>query len=135
MRNGQIMPVGQLNGMFGGSLSNRVMANSGYQSGMQRIDEPGAVQTETDSTQLQKAAAVGASGNVAFSWVAMAILFGVLMFAGQKLGHAEGNFGSIKLSAYNVVMISFCAIVGIPLAKAFVTKFPIPGVSSIVLSA
>ena len=137
MNPGQVnrMPVAQLNPMFGGSLGNRASANSGYQGGMQRVDEPGSASVEVDSSQLQKAAAVGATGNVAFSWVAMAILFGVLMFAGQKMGHAEGNFGSIKLSAFNVVMITFCAVIGIPLAKAFVTKFPIPGVSSIVLSA
>lgn len=128
------LPIGQFNSMFGGSLGQRVSANSSAGASLQRIDEPAMATAETESNDTAKAAAVGASGNIAFSWVAMAIMFGVVMFAGQKLGSAEGNFGSVKLSAYNVVMITLVVLVGVPITKAFVTKFPIPGVSAIVLS-
>lgn len=127
-------PVGQMNAMFGGSLGQRVSANSSAGSSLQRVDEPANASAEMESSQTAKAAAVGASGNIAFSWVAMAIMFGVVMLAGQKLGSSEGNFGSIKLSAYNVVMITMVVLVGVPMAKALVAKFPIPGVSAIVLS-
>lgn len=134
MANINKFPVAQMNTAFGGSLGSRVSANSNAGGGMQRVDEPAMATSEVDSSEVAKAAAVGASGNVAFSWVAMAILFGVVMFAGQKLGHTEGNFGSIKLSAYNVVMITLTVIVGVPISKAFFTKFKVPGVSAIVLS-
>jgi hypothetical protein len=127
-------PIGNYVAPFGGSLGQRVSANSNYVGGLQRSGEPTDVKTEVDMSQVEKAAQVGASGNVAFSWVGMAILFGVLMFAGQKLGGAEGNFGSIKMSAYNVIVITLCVIVGIPLTKAFFTKFPVPGVTSVVMA-
>ena len=65
--------------------------------------------------------------------VFLALLLG-LMFLAKRVG-TDDDFRSIKPSAYNVLTISLAAIVGIPVWKFLVTKFPIPGVSTWVLTA
>lgn len=127
-------PIGNYIPSFGGSLGQRVSANSNYVGGLKRMDEPGKVGVQVEQSQVENAAKVGASGNAAFSWIGLAVVFLGVMFIGQKLGGAEGNFGSVKMSAYNIVIITLCAVVGIPITKAFFTKFPLPGVTSVVMA-
>lgn len=40
----------------------------------------------------------------------------------------------IAFNAYNLVMITLMAIVGIALAKVVFTRFPVPGLTKLVLS-
>jgi hypothetical protein len=83
----------------------------------------------------QNAINAAQQGRPVIWWIILlgAMLF--LMWGAKRLGTDDGNFGSIKMSAYNILTISFAAILGISFWKAFVTKFPIPGLTAIILAA
>jgi len=68
------------------------------------------------------------------SWfVALIALFIVLGMVAKRAGNA-GEFGNIKASAYNIMTITFAAIIGIAGLKVVLTRFPVPGLSAVVLA-
>lgn len=84
-------------------------------------------------------ASIGTSGQMAAGgvvaqpltwWVTMIILFIVLGFVAKKAGNA-GEFGNLKVSAYNILMITIAAIIGIAGLKVLFTKFPVPGITTL----
>lgn len=52
-----------------------------------------------------------------------------LAFVAKRVGSVE-EFKNIRVSPFNVLIISLAAIIGIPVWKFAFTKFPIPGVST-----
>ncbi len=84
------------------------------------------------AAQVAHAANEGAKGNPLVYWFVLLVLLLVFMWGVQKTG-GEG-FGNIKASAYNVLVISFAAILGISFWKTVFTRVPVPGVSTVVLS-
>ena len=86
-------------------------------------------------SQVATAAMVGASGNPLLAWVMLIVLLFALMFIAKRVGSEASEFASIKMSFYNVVVISLAAVIGINFFKMIFTKFPIPGVSTIFLNA
>ncbi len=67
-------------------------------------------------------------------WFLMVIFTFGFMYLAQRLG-GKGDFANIKLTAYNIVIMTFAVIIGMTFMKALFTKFPIPGLSAIVLAA
>ena len=94
----------------------------------------GAQSSAAASNPVDNALKVGASGEPVVWWVAMVVLLLGLMYGAQKLG-ADGDFSNLKMSAYNIFVISIAAIIGINLFKLLFTKVPVPGLSTVVLSA
>ena len=64
-------------------------------------------------------------------WATLIILFLALGIVARKAGN-EGEFGNIRASAYNILMITFAAIIGIAGMKALFTRFTVPGISTLV---
>lgn len=64
------------------------------------------------------------------SWwlVLVGLLFGLMYVAG-RVGK-EGEFGNVKLSAYNVLVISLAAIIGIGFFKVVFARVRVPGLST-----
>jgi hypothetical protein len=87
------------------------------------------------TTQIQVAAAVGGSGNPLLAWGLLIVLLFALMFVAKRVGSEQSEFASIKMSFYNVLVISLAAVIGINFFKLIFTKFPVPGVSTIFLNA
>lgn len=58
----------------------------------------------------------------------------LMVLAAKKTGQAS-DFSNLKASVYNVSFIGLTAMLFFVLAKITVTKFPIPGLSQIVLAA
>jgi hypothetical protein len=85
----------------------------------------------SNTGDVQKALAVGATGNTVTWWVSMAALLVLLMYSSQKFD-GGGSYSNLKLSAYNILTITLAAIIGISLFKVLFTKFPVPGVSTII---
>lgn len=83
---------------------------------------------------VDRALAIGSSGNPLAWWAALVVLLLVLMYGAQKLG-TDGEFSNLKMSAYNIFVISLAAIIGINLFKLLFTKFAVPGLSAVVLAA
>jgi hypothetical protein len=86
--------------------------------------------------EVAQAMAVGASGSPLMWWVALLVMLVGLMFLVRYIGgeEAKSDFASIKPSVYNILIISFAAIIGINFFKVVFTRFKVPGLSTIVLS-
>lgn len=82
-----------------------------------------------------QAAAVGMQGSPLMALVVMAVLLFALMFVAKRFGSEGSSFASIKLSVYNILVISLAAIIGINFFKLVFTKIKVPGVSAMVLAA
>lgn len=84
--------------------------------------------TDSDGAIVTKGAFLGQP----FTWwgLLFAMLLG-LMFVARKLG-SDDEFRNIRLSAYNVIVISLAAIVGIAFFKVVFSRFRVPGLSDVV---
>lgn len=85
------------------------------------------------SDDVQRAVMIGNQGSALSAFVVIVALLFILMFAAKRIG-SEGEFSNIKMSFYNVLVISFAAIIGIPIFKFVFTKIPIPGLSTYALA-
>lgn len=94
-----------------------------------------AKQTRTveENNPVVNASEVGKKGSPFIVWMVLAILLVAGGLFAQGFGD-KSEFGDVRLSFYNVVMITLVAIVGLSGAKFLVTRFPIPGLSSVVLA-
>ncbi len=94
-------------------------------------DAPDPVNTASKNEVVQ-AQAVGGLGNPLVWWaVLVAMLFG-LMFIAKRWGSEASEFASIKLSVYNIVVITLAAIIGINFFKMVFTRFKVPGLTTMV---
>ena len=84
-------------------------------------------------TEVEQAAAIGALGKPLQWWIVLVLALVLLMFVAKKLGEAS-DFANIRMSVYNIVIISFAAIIGIAFFKVVFTRFKIPGLSALVLA-
>ncbi len=84
---------------------------------------------------VDKALAVGMAGEPIRWWVSLVVLLIVLMYFSQKFDGGEGNYSNLRLSAYNIVTVTLSAIIGLSIFKVVFTKFPVPGLSTVVLAA
>jgi hypothetical protein len=62
------------------------------------------------------------AGNLVIGMVVFVVLIVVLMFVVHKWGGESGDFSNIRASAYNVLVISLIAVVGIPVIKVGMWK-------------
>lgn len=63
-------------------------------------------------------------------WGTMIVLFLLLGVVAKKAGN-ESEFSNIRLSAYNVLMITLAAIIGIVGLKALTAKIPVIGLTTL----
>ena len=70
-------------------------------------------------------------------WFVLLGLLVVLMFSAEKWGSSDtaSDFKTIKLSVYNIFIISTAAVIGLSLFKAAAAKANIKGLSEIILAA
>lgn len=92
-----------------------------------------AVAASGPTTEPEVAAAIGAMGKPLSWW----FLFVVVLFGSGYLvkRYAPNEFSNIKITPYNVVTIGWIAILGLTFWKVVFTRFKVPGLSSLVLSA
>ena len=67
-------------------------------------------------------------------WGILIALFVGLMFLGKQVGGVE-PFSNVKMSAYNVVIITLCALIGLSGLKALAVRYKIDGLSELIISA
>ena len=77
---------------------------------------------------------LGGSSSVLVAGLMFVGLLIVLMFVGHQLD-GEEQFKNIKVSFYNVILISLAAIVGLPLMKFLFSKVPISSLRNWVMAA
>jgi hypothetical protein len=68
------------------------------------------------------------------AWIALTVLlFGGMWLATRFRGSA--NAANVKFSIYNIIAIVVLGIVGGSIAKVLAARFPLPGVSTIILAS
>lgn len=82
---------------------------------------------------LQRALQVGLLGEPVRWWLALAFLLFGGMWVVNRFG--GGTFANIKFTLYNVIAVTLIAIVGPSIAKVVFTRFPVPGITTIVLAS
>jgi hypothetical protein len=75
------------------------------------------------------AASIGGQANPLIGLLVFGGLTAGVMLAAHKVGEPRG-FKNIQASAYNILVVSLIAVVGIPVWKYLLTRFPVPGVST-----
>lgn len=116
----------------------RSSAASPYTTGGWKFGNPGnnaagaASQMANAGDGGEDTANRGLFGQPLLWWGVIAILLVGTMFASQKLGAQEGEFKNIRLSIYNVVVISLAAMVGFGFFKVLFGKVKIAGLSDFV---
>jgi hypothetical protein len=87
-------------------------------------EAPGAVSPDT----------LGGSSSMLVAGATFVGLLFVLMFVGHQLDGKE-EFKNIRVSFYNVILISLAAVVGLPLMKFLFSKVPITALKNWVMAA
>jgi hypothetical protein len=93
----------------------------------------GALSTKTLQADVGNAAAVGAKAHPVPWWVTLAVLLVALMYFAQRFD-GEGSYSNLRLSFYNIITITLASVIGITLFKVTFTKFPVPGLSTVILA-
>lgn len=62
-------------------------------------------------------------------WLVLVLLLVGLMFTAQRLHSEEGEFRTVKLSLYNILVITLSALIGFGVFKAIFGRFNVPGLS------
>lgn len=83
---------------------------------------------------LTKAFKISVAGQPVASWIGLVVLLLGLMWLARKTGQA-GDFGNLKLSIYNIGVITLAGIVGGSILKVLAVRYPIPGVSTVILAS
>jgi hypothetical protein len=86
------------------------------------------------SEHVDKAIAVSSMHKPLPYWIALLAVVILLGWVTRHYGDAETDFKSIRVSAYNILIISLAAIVGISFLKTLLTYIPIPGLTTVVLN-
>lgn len=111
-----------------GTSANQSPSPAGVSAGAASPSQGGA------PTPVDHAANIGGQGSaVVAGLVFLGLLVGLMFFA-KKVGNSE-DFSNIKLSAFNVLVISLAALIGLPVWKYMFTRFPVPGLSTWALAA
>ena len=105
--------VGQTGGAMNQSAAHRVNGVTG-----------GSGDAETNA-----AVTVGGQANPAIGALVFIGLIVGLAFVAKRVG-TETGFSNIRVSPFNVLVISLAAIIGVPVWKYVFTKVPVPGVST-----
>lgn len=117
--------------MMGGSLAQIAGATSDYHATADATTEGIVNQTSTGAED--KPAGNPAAQGKFITWLVLLGLLVLLMFGVQKFGSGEqgSQFANIKLSAFNILVISFAAVIGITFFRLLFTRFYIPNVSEV----
>lgn len=108
------------------SLGDRASAMSSFPGSPSREDKDAAAGAPDPNT-------VGGSTSVLGAGLTFVGMLLVLMFVGHQLDGKE-EFKNIKVSFYNVIVISLAAVIGIPLMKFLFNKVPIPAIKNWVMA-
>lgn len=93
------------------------------------------VTTASNGTGMTASAPAGATGGIASQpltwWGGLIVLFIVLGLIAKKAGN-ESEFSNLRVSAYNILQVTLMATIGIAGLKVLFTRFPVPGISTLV---
>jgi hypothetical protein len=89
----------------------------------------GATSSASDSGDVAKSLSIGGQASPAIGALVFIALIVGLGFAAQRFGTVD-EFKNIRVTPFNVLIISLAAVIGIPVWKYAFTKLPVPAVST-----
>ena len=124
---------------FGGNVrgANTVGARDVYptaRGGTQASNTGNAAMVAQGATNEAGAMQPAATGRPAHWLVVIILLIFALRFVAPALGERE-DYKSIRVSAYNIILITISAVVGLTVFKVAAAKVRIPGLSPLILAA
>lgn len=102
------------------------------QGAMTPTASPAPAPATEGEAQVQEAGRIGLLGKPLTFWLVMFLALLGLMYGAKRLGTEEDKFANIQLSAHNILIISFASILGINFFKVLFTRFPVPGLTTLV---
>jgi hypothetical protein len=91
-------------------------------------------QTDAGDDHVANAVEKGFAGKPFQWWFVLVALVFALGFASKKMGTDDGDFATVRASFGNILTVSLMAIIGIAFFKVILTKWPVPGLTPIVLA-
>lgn len=89
----------------------------------------GATPSASDSSEVAKSVSIGGQASPVIGALVFIALIVALSFLSKRIGE-ETSFSNIRVSPFNILIVSLAAIIGIPVWKYAFTKLPVPGVST-----
>lgn len=89
----------------------------------------GATPTTQGEHEVNQSLSVGGQASPVVGALVFVSLIVALGFLAKRVGSVD-EFRNIRVSPFNVLIISLACIIGVPVWKFALTKFPIPGVST-----
>lgn len=124
---------GNTPGLKYGAWNSMFSARSGASTG----NVPGgnaAMQSGPAGQAAAQDAGPASGGSIGAAFLGLVALLALAWYFAHKTGNAS-EFSNIKASALNIFLITFNAVIGIFVLKLIVSKFPIPGVTPVILAA
>jgi len=73
-------------------------------------------------------------GQPAKWWIGFVIIFALFIWASRRFNGGE-KFTNIRMSVYNGIFLTIFIVLILNLLKVFASRFPIPGLSALILAA
>lgn len=73
-------------------------------------------------------------GQPARWWIGFVVVFALFVWASRRFNGGD-KFTNIKMSVYNGIFLTIFIVLILNLLKVFAAKFPIPGLSALILAA
>lgn len=90
--------------------------------------------TSSAITPNNSTATNGIFGQPARWWIGFLIVFSLFVWASRRFNGGE-KFTNIRMSVYNGVFLTIFIVLILNLLKVFAARFPIPGLSALILAA
>lgn len=123
-----------LRNIYPTAMGRTVGQSAGASNQTQRPIANGVTNVDASDVTTNRALEIGGQANPVIGGVVFLALIVGLWFLAKYVGTVD-EFKNLRVSPYNVLIISMAAIVGMPVWKWVFTRFPVPGVSTWVAAA
>lgn len=91
-------------------------------------------ETDAGEDHVQNAIERGFAGKPFQWWFVLVAFVFLLGFVSQKMGTKQEDFATVRASFANILVVSLMAILGIAFFKVILTKWPVPGLTPLVMA-
>lgn len=90
--------------------------------------------TDAGESHVQNAIEKGFAGKPFQWWFVLVAFVFLLGYVSSKMGVKDEDFATVRGSFGNILMVSLMAILGIAFFKVILTKWPVPGLTPLVMA-
>ncbi|MCI0615587.1 hypothetical protein L0244_21570 [bacterium] len=138
-------PGGRASG-YAPPSANRYRARNNFAGELGGVNADAAAQMAMQPEMTSSAIAPGTPGNrmamngngifgqPARWWIGFVIVFALFVWASRRFNGGE-KFTNIRMSVYNGIFLTIFVVLILNLLKVFAARFPVPGLSALILAA